>query len=107
MKYRIVGSLQRMIHLLCKYYPSDDNDNKQCSATVLLQAFGGLLIGAVLKYASNVAKGFATSISMIASSVLSIYIFDFKPTTHFVLGSIIVAISVALYSQPTKPVTAN
>lgn len=68
--------------------------------TVVLQAAGGLLIGAVLKYASNLAKGFATSVSMITSSVISIWLFDFAPSGYFVAGSGIVIMSVVMYSRP-------
>ena len=68
--------------------------------TVALQACGGLLIGAVLKYASNVAKGFATSISMVTSSVLSMWIFGFQPNSYFVAGAMLVVGSVVFYSNP-------
>ena len=38
-----------------------------------LQAFNGLVIATVVKYADNILKGFATSISIIISSVISFY----------------------------------
>ena len=42
---------------------------------------GGLVIGAVVKYADNILKGFATSVSIILSSIISYYILnDFNPT---------------------------
>ncbi|VDP01678.1 unnamed protein product [Soboliphyme baturini] len=48
---------------------------------VLLQAYGGLLIALVVTYADNILKGFATSISIILSSVLSYMLLgDFSPS---------------------------
>lgn len=67
---------------------------------ILVQAVGGLLIGAVLKYTSNMAKTFATAISMVASSVASIFLFHFRPTLGFMLGSALVIVAVWLYSCP-------
>lgn len=65
---------------------------------IFIQAVGGLLVAVVVKYADNILKGFATSIAIILSSVLSIYIFDFQITLAFGLGSIFVIISTYLYS---------
>ena len=46
-----------------------------------LQAFGGLVVAAVVKYADNILKGFATSVSIIVSSLVSFYFLgDFTPT---------------------------
>jgi len=67
---------------------------------ILVQAVGGLLIGAVLKYTSNMAKTFATAISMVASSVASIFLFHFRPNLGFMLGSALVIVAVWLYSCP-------
>lgn len=45
------------------------------------QAFGGLVVAAVVKYADNILKGFATSVSIIVSSLMSFYFLgDFTPT---------------------------
>jgi UDP-sugar transporter A1/2/3 len=43
---------------------------------IALQALGGLVIAAVIKYADNILKGFATSLSIILSSVVSYYLLD-------------------------------
>lgn len=66
---------------------------------VFLQAFGGLIVAAVVKHADNVLKGFATSISIILSTLLSFYLFDnFNPSTNFYCGATIVIISTIMYS---------
>lgn len=65
-----------------------------------LQAFGGLLVATVVKHADNVLKGFATSISIILSTLLSFCIFDnFNPAANFYAGAIIVIISTIMYSM--------
>lgn len=66
---------------------------------VFLQAFGGLVVAAVVKHADNVLKGFATSISIILSTLLSFYLFDnFNPSANFYCGATIVMISILIYS---------
>eukprot|EP00795_Rhopilema_esculentum_P004721 gene4721-21018_t len=70
---------------------------------ILLQAYGGLLVAAVVKYADNILKGFATSISIVLSSIISYYfIGDFEPSLYFMLGGTGVLTATYLYSLPTK-----
>jgi len=46
-----------------------------------LQALGGLVIAVVIKYADNILKGFATSLSIIVSTLISYFLLeDFNPT---------------------------
>ncbi|KHN81593.1 UDP-N-acetylglucosamine transporter [Toxocara canis] len=48
---------------------------------VLLQAYGGLVIALVVKYADNILKGFAVSLSIIISSFISYwFLHDFQPS---------------------------
>lgn len=61
------------------------------------QALGGLLVAIVVKYADNILKGFATSLSIIVSGVISIYLFDFQPSGVFIVGAFIVMSSSYLY----------
>jgi len=49
---------------------------------VLLQAFGGILVSLVIKYADNIAKNFATSIGIIISFVISFLFLDLEPSLH-------------------------
>ncbi|XP_034027760.1 UDP-galactose translocator-like isoform X2 [Thalassophryne amazonica] len=64
------------------------------------QAFGGLLVAVVVKYADNILKGFATSISIIVSTVASVYLFGFYVDLHFTLGAGMVIGAVYMYSLP-------
>ncbi|KAI9316670.1 nucleotide-sugar transporter-domain-containing protein [Dichotomocladium elegans] len=61
------------------------------------QALGGLLVAIVVKYADSILKGFATSLSIIVSGVISFYLFNFQPTLPFMLGAIIVMVASYLY----------
>ncbi|OMJ12677.1 UDP-galactose transporter [Smittium culicis] len=65
--------------------------------SIMCQSLGGLVVAVVVKYADNILKGFATSISIILSCILSIWIFDFKVTLTFTLGTILVVYSTYLY----------
>jgi UDP-galactose transporter len=47
---------------------------------ILFQAAGGVIVALVINYADNIAKNFATSVSIVLSCVASAYFFDFKVT---------------------------
>jgi len=67
---------------------------------ILVQAIGGLLVAVVIKYADNILKGFACSVSIILSAVLAHFIFEFQITLMFCLGTFFVCTAVYLYSLP-------
>lgn len=70
-------------------------------AVILLQAVGGLVVAATIKYADNILKGFATSISIIVSTLCSWFLLeDLQPGPHFILGSAIVTLCSLLYGVP-------
>ncbi|XP_020632747.1 UDP-N-acetylglucosamine transporter-like [Orbicella faveolata] len=70
---------------------------------IALQAFGGLVVAAVVKYADNILKGFATSVSIIVSSLVSFYFLgDFQPTNFFFLGTCGVLAATFLYGMPER-----
>ncbi|KAM7280941.1 putative UDP-galactose transporter, partial [Ixodes scapularis] len=70
---------------------------------ILLQALGGLLVAVVVKYADNILKGFATSLAIVLSCVVSVYAFEFQLTGKFVVGAGLVMGSIFLYSKPPSP----
>ena len=71
---------------------------------ILLQAVGGLVVAATIKYADNILKGFATSISIILSSVVSwMVVGDLTPGLPFLLGTCLVLAASLLYGLPTSP----
>ncbi|XP_018532722.1 solute carrier family 35 member A3b isoform X2 [Lates calcarifer] len=71
---------------------------------VVLQALGGLVIAVVIKYADNILKGFATSLSIIVSTLISYFLLeDFNPTGVFFIGTVLVIAATFLYSYERKP----
>ena len=53
-------------------------------------------MAAVMKYADNILKCFATSISVVLSSLVSIMLFDFLVTGKFIAGAFLVRETTAL-----------
>jgi len=77
--------------------------NKLVFSAIFCQSINGLLIGAVVKYADNILKGFATSVSIILSSLISYFLLgDFQPSLFFMIGASGVLLATYLYSLP-KP----
>lgn len=48
---------------------------------ITFQALGGVIVALVVNYSDNIAKNFATSISIIISSLASVFFFDFHLTS--------------------------
>lgn len=66
---------------------------------ILMQAFGGLLVAVVVKYADNILKGFATSFSIVLSCVVSVYLFSFQLSLQFVAGALLVVSAIYIYGK--------
>ncbi|KAG8423345.1 UDP-galactose transporter Gms1 [Metarhizium acridum] len=71
-------------------------------AAILLQAAGGLLASLVIRDADNIVKNFATSISIVISFVVSVWIFDFAVTLTFLVGTSLVLLATYIYSVPER-----
>ncbi|CAH8858564.1 unnamed protein product [Trichobilharzia szidati] len=76
---------------------------------ILIQSLGGLLIAATIRYADNIRKGFATSLAIVLTFILSIFWFNFQPTILFFIGAVLVMIATVLYSAypPATTDTTN
>ena len=74
---------------------------------VIQQALGGLIVAVVVKFADNILKGFATSLSIIISCVVAVFLFDFTITLKFTLGAGLVMAAIYLYGKPQAPPTST
>ena len=72
-------------------------------AVVSLQVLGGLVVALVVKYADNILKGFATSLAIVLTCVISVFLFDFSLTARFAAGAALVLYSTYMYSNPPGP----
>lgn len=70
--------------------------------TVIVQVLGGLITALVIKYADNILKGFATSLSIIISFLASMVLFNFQMNITFALGSSCVLVATWLYNVQPK-----
>jgi solute carrier family 35 (UDP-sugar transporter), member A1/2/3 len=68
---------------------------------VALQAGGGLLVAAVIKYADNVLKGLATGVSVVLSSALAMLFFATPLGKLFCVGATVILMSVYYFSNPS------
>ncbi|KAF7669806.1 hypothetical protein LDENG_00124420 [Lucifuga dentata] len=82
--------------------------NSITCAVVILQALGGLVVAMVIKYADNILKGFATSVSIIMSTLTSYFLLkDFNPTSVFFLGAVLVIAATFLYGYEHKSASST
>ena len=65
---------------------------------VMVNAFGGLLCGAVIKYADAVSKDVSIGASIVLSTTASIFLFGYLLTTPVIMGILMVIYSVFIYS---------
>lgn len=72
-------------------------------ATVLCQVVGGLVTALVIKFADNILKGFATSLSIVISFAAGIILFDFQLSLGFAVGCLTVLGATYMYNRPETP----
>ncbi|OAV88650.1 hypothetical protein PTTG_07070 [Puccinia triticina 1-1 BBBD Race 1] len=68
-------------------------------ATVLTQVVGGLVTALVIKFADNILKGFATSLSIILSTLAGVFIFGTPLPLGSAIGSLVVLLSTYAYNS--------
>ena len=71
---------------------------------VAVHAGGGLLVAAVVKYADNILKGFATACAIIATGLWGAVFQDYHPSATFLVGCLLVTVSIIMYQifEPKK-----
>lgn len=60
----------------------------------------GLLVSWLMKFADNIVKVYSTSMAMLLTMLLSVALFDFKPTVQLFLGIVICMMSLHMYFAP-------
>lgn len=74
---------------------------------VSLQAGGGLLVAAIIKYADNVLKGLATGVSVCFATGVSTLLFGTPIGGQFTIGAGMILTAVYFFSNPFKPKAAE
>ncbi|KAI3795642.1 hypothetical protein L1987_38298 [Smallanthus sonchifolius] len=65
---------------------------------IINQALSGIAVSMVMKYADNIVKVYSTSVAMLLTAVVSVFLFNFHLSLAFFLGSTVVSVSVYLHS---------
>ena len=76
-------------------------------SVIIQQAVGGLIVAVVVKFADNILKGFATSLSIIISCIAAVFLFRFTITVNFTIGAALVMVAIYLYGKPQAPTAAS
>nr|AFK39983.1 unknown [Lotus japonicus] len=69
--------------------------------TVLMifnHALSGIAVSTVMKYADNIVKVYSTSVAMLLTAVVSVFLFGFHLSLAFFLGTIVVSVAIYLHS---------
>lgn len=74
---------------------------------VMLSAMDGLLVAVVVKYADNILKCFATSLAIIITCIVSVFLFGFSISHQFSLGADLVIGSIFMYSISQSNLLCN
>jgi len=67
-----------------------------------LQAFGGLVVACIVKYADNVMKGLATGVSLVFATTMSAIFMSTSVQLGFIFGSAIILSSVFAFTNHKK-----
>ncbi|XAR73078.1 hypothetical protein NMG60_11019941 [Bertholletia excelsa] len=65
---------------------------------ILNHALSGIAVSMVMKYADNIVKVYSTSVAMLLTAIISVFLFGFHLSLAFFLGSTVVSISIYLHS---------
>jgi UDP-sugar transporter A1/2/3 len=76
--------------------------------TIFMGSAGGLIVAVVVKYADNILKGFAASISAVVVTVISMLVpaFKFVPEPTFFVGGAVVFVAAYVYGTASTAAAA-
>uniref|UniRef100_A0A2P2LEH2 Uncharacterized protein MANES_18G113200 n=4 Tax=Rhizophora mucronata TaxID=61149 RepID=A0A2P2LEH2_RHIMU len=70
---------------------------------ILNHALSGIAVSMVMKYADNIVKVYSTSVAMLLTAVVSIFLFGFHLSLAFFLGTVVVSVSIYLHYMGKPP----
>lgn len=79
------------------------NYNWYCLAIILTASVFGLSVAVILKFLDNIAGVYVHSLAMVFTMLASAIWFDFKPSVAFVIGLILIILSLYLYHKEPDP----
>ncbi|XP_039126835.1 CMP-sialic acid transporter 2 [Dioscorea cayenensis subsp. rotundata] len=65
---------------------------------ILNHALSGIAVSMVMKYADNIVKVYSTSVAMLLTAIVSVFLFGYHLSLAFFLGSTVVSVAVYLHS---------
>jgi len=71
-------------------------------SAIFTNAFGGMIVATVMKYAGNILRNFAQALAIIVGGLGSWLLFDFQITMRFVLGVGLVIGSIFIYGSKVE-----
>ncbi|PAA58036.1 hypothetical protein BOX15_Mlig007964g1, partial [Macrostomum lignano] len=66
---------------------------------ILSQAIGGMIMGVIMKFASNISKLFLVSAAMVLTTILSVLIFHLQLNIYFFLSLVFVVVAQYMYNM--------
>ncbi|XP_020265408.1 CMP-sialic acid transporter 2-like [Asparagus officinalis] len=75
------------------------HDSKSCSQYIC----SGIAVSMVMKYADNIVKVYSTSVAMLLTAIVLVFLFRFHLSLAFFLGSTVVSVSIYLHSISKPP----
>mgnify|MGYP003336157764 CR=1 FL=1 len=100
MQLSTLGVMSNLIAILVNQSDFFYGFNLYVVCIIFMQCLGSIIIPFVLKYADNVTRGVANSLSMLIAIVISKVIYLWKPPYHFYIGSALIFIALFLYHKP-------
>lgn len=65
---------------------------------IILSSIGGITVAVVIKFADNIVKSFAGSVSIIVACIASSLLFEFRPNALFLVGTALAIGSIFMYN---------
>jgi UDP-sugar transporter A1/2/3 len=93
-----------IVSIIMKYLQQWNLTYEYIVISVVTHVFIKLSITAyTIIYADNMVKIYSVSVSMVLTMVLSIFLFDYAPTTQLFYGIVIITVSVLMYFGVLTP----